>query len=94
MNRSYLSPKPSLTQRLLLEPHLKKVENLLQLTLQLVPVILESLGWIIVFVDLGIKEIVPSVDPWHMEKEKLVSNLVDKTLIRVIATSHIHSFFV
>jgi hypothetical protein len=81
MNGTYLSSKPSLTEGMLLELLLEEVENLLELTLRLTLVVLESLGCIIALVDVNIKDIVPRTNPWSAEKEELVSSLVDKTFI-------------
>jgi hypothetical protein len=81
MNGTYLSSKPSLTEGMLLEFLLEEVENLLELTLQLTLVVLESLGCIIALVNVDIKDIVPRMNPWSAEKEELMSSLVDETFI-------------
>ena len=87
MNGTDLSPKPPLTQGLLrlLEPHLKEIENLLELTLGLILVVLESLGCVVVLVNIGVEEIVPGANPQSVEKRKLVSSLVHKVFIGVTA---------
>jgi hypothetical protein len=81
MNKTDLSSKPSLTEGMLLELPLEEVENLLELTLRLTPIILESLSCIITLVNVDIKDIVPGMNPWSAEKEELMSSLVDKTFI-------------
>jgi hypothetical protein len=72
MNKTDQSSKPPLTQGLPLEPHLKKVENLLQLTLQLIRVVLESFSRVIVLVDLGVENFIPRVNPGGMDKEERI----------------------
>jgi len=93
MNGTDLSPKPPLTQGLLrlLESHLKEIENLLELALGLVLVILESLGCIVVLVNIDVEEIVPGANPQSVEKRKLVSSLIHKVLIGVTGGSCIFS---
>jgi len=66
---------------LLLEILPKEVENLFELTLQLILVILESFGHIVVLVNVDVKDIIPRMNPWSAEKKELVSSLVDKAFI-------------
>jgi hypothetical protein len=83
-NKTDLSPEPPLMQSLLLEPHLKKVENLLQLTLQLILVVLESFSRVVILVDLSVKNFIPGLNPWRMEEEELVCCLVYKVFISAV----------
>jgi hypothetical protein len=81
MNGTDLSSKPPLTEGMLLELLPEEVKNLLELTLRLTLVVLESLSSIIALVDVNIKDIIPRMNPWSAEKEELMSSLVDKTFI-------------
>src|ERR1700678_2925815 len=81
MNGTDLSSKQPLTEGMLLELLPEEVKNLLELTLRLTLVVLESLSSIIALVDVNIKDIIPRMNPWSTEKEELMSSLVDKTLI-------------
>jgi hypothetical protein len=64
----------------------------LELTLRLILVILESVGHIVVFVDVDVKDIVPRMNPWSAEKEELVSSLVDRAFIADGGTACIDFF--
>ena len=81
INKADLSSKPSLMQGLLLEFLLKKVKDLLELTLHLIFVVLKSFYCIVVFIDVGVEEIIARANPWSAEKEEFVSGLVDKAFI-------------
>jgi hypothetical protein len=68
-----------------LELHLKEFKNILELTLWLVLVILESLSWVIVLINIGVEEVVPGANPRSAEQKEFVSSLVDKVFISAIA---------
>jgi hypothetical protein len=75
-----------------LELHLKEVENILELTLWLVLVILESLSCVIVFINIGVEEVIPGANPRSAEQKEFVSSLVDEVFISAIAG--VDTFFV
>ena len=60
---------------------LKKFLNCFPLALQLILVVLESLRWVVVLINLDVENLVTRVNPWCMDEHKLVSSLIDKVIV-------------
>jgi hypothetical protein len=83
-----LSSKPPLAQGLLLDPPLKKANDLLKLALPLIHVILKSLSRIIVptGINIDVEDVIPWTNPWGASEKELMPDVVDKVLIDNIAS--------